>query len=128
MSDLAGRKTTEEQIRDEHSHYSNSKRVIQGPLIPAMEGDVNKAPIHKAINGVIEFTSADGLDYEKCYRFISNAACHIKFAKTGNANVSDIYIPANTAQTLCLRNLRDRISVFSPASGFVQLTELMKER
>jgi len=120
-------KSTEEQIRDEHSHFSNSRRVIDGPLMIADKADGLRSlePIHTALAAATnkEITS---LKFEKYYRMISDVDCYISFAKaTGGASiVGDTYVPAKTPVTIRLSAPFKFLNVISPSVGFVQLTEL----
>lgn len=116
------------QIQDphsaEHSSFSKSKKITQGPLwVPA--GDTSpddertKDPMQMATGG--EFT----LDKNKAYRLISDVDIYFRMSvNSDTAAVGDIYLPAKTALIVTSERFDFLSHIAVTAAGFVQMVEV----
>jgi hypothetical protein len=127
------RKTTEEQIRDEHNHASGSRKVMGGPIvIPWTEAGVRSlAPISKAISGtaVAVDIATDGLDFGKLYRVVSPSTGFYILEGAGTATTADFFVPAEAIVYLELNgefNKDGRYSILGQGAGIIQFQEIEK--
>ena len=120
------KKTTEEQLRDEHMPSLDSRRVLNAPKLNMVwDSTRSQAPINHTLVAATAKEVAN-LDGSKEYLGISNADIHV-LQGVGDAAITDFYIPANTYFTVKGNEEATRLSIFSTIGGFVQFNELRKD-
>ena len=120
------RKTTEEQIRAEHSTPLQARKTLNSLKIGLTwdaDNDRSLAPINQALAASTAVVIS-GLEGKKKYLGISSVPLHMLEADAGDATVADFYVPANTYFFYEVRSETNRLSVLSPSAGFVQFSEL----
>lgn len=124
------KKTTEEQLRDEHNASSSSRRTISGPLVIPYDQDNSRslAPITKAISGVaVEINKADDdLEHGVTYRVVCPQVGFYLLEGTGDATNTDLYIPAGEVIYLELNKSAKRYSVLGEGAGTIQFQQIGK--
>jgi len=123
------KKTTEEQLRDEHIASMDARKVVNAFKLNMVWDEDNSrslAPISHTLAGAtaVEVINLDG---SKEYLAISNVGIHLREAAAGDADATDFYIPPNTYFIYKMRSEEDRLSIYSATAGFVQFNELRKD-
>jgi hypothetical protein len=119
--------TTEQALRREHSAYSHSRKVIDGPLYfpQSSAGTRNVDPVNGTVTGNSETLM---MELGKAYRLISSVHAHFVLSRRpASATTSDIYLPANTPIVISAGTLWDRISLIKAAgasNGICQIVEV----
>jgi hypothetical protein len=105
----------------EHSALAKSKKVIDGPMIPAEHADGKGSidPIHASTGTELELVQ------DKAYRLISSVAVYFRqTAESGMASVGDIYLPANTPVIISTKKFAFLPNVAVSDAGIIQALEV----
>lgn len=105
----------------EHSALAKSKKVIDGPMIPAehADGDRTIDPIQVATGTQLVLLQ------DKAYRLISSVAVYFRqTAESGTAAVGDIYLPANTPVVISTKKFRFVPNLAVASAGVIQALEV----
>ncbi len=107
----------------EHSAYSKSKKVIDGPVIFEANGAVTISPIQ----GTVGVASASiALLPDKAYRVVASTDTYFRLSKGGSTAVAgDIYLPANTPIVIATRRDWDSLDFIQVTmAGIIQAVEV----